>query len=195
MARCLLIERAAEVDEEFLIEEVEDYSMKTITRTALQASVIAGAAFVLAAISTMPTARRAFAQDTPAPEASADAESPDALPINIEGSWSGSINDDSLGAGDVSFSISQKNRKINGGWSATFNTFSVLGDFKGHVTSKKATFVLTSANFENKSCKAKFTPSEVSGTEITGSYKYVNCGKQFKHDGGGTIDVTPTPTM
>jgi hypothetical protein len=164
--------------------------MKTITKTILQASVIAGAALGLTAMSTMPTAGRAYAQDMSEPSASADAESPDALPINVEGSWCGSIIDKDLGAGDINLSIMQTNREIKGGWSATFTSLSVLGDFKGHVTSKGATLELSSADFQKKDCKFKFKATDISADGISGKYTYAGCGEQFKGDKGGTIMLT-----
>jgi hypothetical protein len=198
MASPLLIEWPAEADEEFLIEEVEDYSkMKTITRAVLQGSVIAGAALLLTAMSTMATARHAFAQDMPAPEASAgpDAESPDALPINASGMWTGDISDDSLGSGSINLSISQKNKKLSGGWSATFTTADFLGGIeKGSLsTAKHITLKLGSSSFDKNACRLKFVSAVANGTEIQGNYQWVSCGKQFKDDKGGTIDVTPAP--
>src|ERR1700683_380886 len=72
----------------------------------------------------------AFAQDTsPQPNVTPpqdiaspddvdnDAESPDLLlPINVQGSWSGSITDDSLGGGSFSITITQHNYRLSGGW-------------------------------------------------------------------------------
>ncbi len=176
--------------------------MKTITRTVLQRSVIAGAAFALSALATLPIAHRALAQDTPAPEASADAESPDALPINVQGSWSGTITDDNMGAGTITLSIKQTNRDLTkgSGWTATFNTSATSPQYVGgmengsRATSKGITLKLGSSSFNKKDCHIQFSSTSPSGTQIQGNYKWAGCGKQFKSDGGGTINVTRTPT-
>lgn len=171
--------------------------MKEIIRTVLQASVIAGSALLLAAMSTISTARHAFAQDTPDSEASASAESPDALPANVQGSWSGSISDDSLGAGTITLSIQQHNKKLSGGWTATFKTADFLGGIEGgsQSTAKQVTLKLGSSSFDKRNCSLKFKSTLLNATEIQGNYEWSGCGKQFKGDKGGTIDIEPAPIM
>jgi hypothetical protein len=174
--------------------------MKTITRTVLQTSVIAG---VLAAMSTLPMTRTAFAQDAPAAEASADAGSPDAV-IDVTGSWSGTITDDVAGAGTITLSLVQTGRKLESGsgWTVTFNDFPgtppqyVGGMAKGSLVTEKSAVVLrlVSASFDKKSCRVVLKSTTASGTQIKGTYNYVDCGKQFKGDEGGSFSVTPTPT-
>jgi hypothetical protein len=179
-------------------------NMKTITRTGLQLSVISGAALAFTAMATLPFAHRALAQDAPTAEASADASSPDAV-IDVTGSWSGTITDDVAGLGTITLSLSQSGRDLRSGsgWTATFNDFPgtppefVGGMANGSKVNEKSVVILrlVSASFDKKECRVVFKSTTANGTEIQGNYKYVNCGKQFKGNKGGTISVTPTPTM
>jgi hypothetical protein len=164
--------------------------MKVTARKVLHAGVIAGAALMLAAMSTLPTAGRAYAQDATA-EASADAESPD---IDVVGKWTGNIDDDSLGGGDMTLTIENqtKNNKIKGAWNATFKSFDVTGTFTGKVKATGATLELSGIEPKNKACKVKFTATGISESGISGNYKYAGC-KNFKSDKGGTIELTPAP--
>ncbi|MGC1676287.1 MAG: hypothetical protein WA740_02040 [Candidatus Binataceae bacterium] len=133
------------------------------------------------------------AADTSAADANdeADLDSPDALPINVGGAWSGTINDERMGAGDFTITFRQNRRKLNGGWTATFNSEPVfLGDFKGRSTSRRVTFRLSSGQFQKRSCHIKFRSTNASGGQITGNYRWANCGKQFKGDKGGMINIT-----
>ncbi len=126
-----------------------------------------------------------------------DAVSPDKLPlpINVQGTWSGTISDDDMGAGTLTISITQTNRKLSGGWSATFSSTSFLGEFNGRATAKMVRLHLSHAQFEKKTCELNFKSTVANGTEISGSYKWAYCGGQFKHDKGGTIDIFPVPPV
>jgi hypothetical protein len=124
--------------------------------------------------------------------AGAEAASPDVLPISVGGAWSGTITDDTLGAGDFTISFTQTKRRLSGGWTATFSIEpEFLGDFKGTSKSKRVNFNLSSGQFERKSCRLAFKSSIAGGGQIQGGYKWVNCGKQFKGDKGGSITITP----
>lgn len=68
------------------MRNLRNLEMKLTARALLHAGVIAGAAFMLTAMSTLGTARSAHARDMSEVEASADVESPD---INVVGSWVG----------------------------------------------------------------------------------------------------------
>jgi hypothetical protein len=161
--------------------------MKPIARNLIHAGVIAGAAFMLSAMSTLATARPADAQDMSEAEASADAESADF--INVVGKWTGTISDDRLGGADITINIEEQNNKnqISGAWSV--EQFDILGKFTGKVTIKGATLELGGIEPKNKACKVKFTATELSSSGISGTYKYVGCGKDFKGDKGGNITL------
>jgi hypothetical protein len=115
------------------------------------------------------------------------------LPINVQGGWAGSITDNKLGAGDISITITQKNRKLSGGWQITWPTAPqpFTGNFKGRATARLVQFHLQSGQFNRKVCRLNFTSTSASGTGISGNYHWFNCGAQFR--GGGTIDITPLP--
>ena len=122
----------------------------------------------------------------------ADGESPDALPISVAGQWQGTISDDKLGAADFTITFSQKRRKLKGGWTADFNSEpEFLGDFRGLATSERVNFHLLSGQFDRKSCRLIFRSVTANGGQIQGDYKWVDCGKQFRGDKGGSIDITP----
>ncbi len=123
----------------------------------------------------------------------ADTDSPDALPISVGGPWSGTITDDVMGAGNFTITFSQNRRKLNGGWTATFTSLpEFLGDFKGRSTSKRVNFQLASGQFNKRSCHIRFRSTTAGGGQILGNYRWADCGKQFKGDKGGTINITPT---
>ena len=123
----------------------------------------------------------------------ADTDSPDALPISVAGAWSGTISDDKMGAGDFTITFSQNRRKLNGGWTATFTAVpEFLGDFKGRSSSRRVNFQLASGQFDKRSCHIRFKSTTAGGGQILGNYRWANCGKQFKGDKGGTINITPT---
>jgi len=185
--------------------------MSSTVKTISVASAFFGAllwigTMTLPAIVSSAHAQEISAQDdSTAPDASAsdgsdgaDTDSPDALPISVAGAWSGTITDDALGAGDFTITFSQKNRKLNGGWTATFTSVpEFLGDFKGKSTSSRVTFNASSGQFNKRSCRLKFKSTTASGGQILGNYRWANCGKEFKGDKGGTINITPNlmPTV
>lgn len=171
---------------------------KISVASALFGAVVWMAVMVSPASVTPVHAQEISNQDSTAADASAadasdeaDLDSPDALPINVGGAWSGSIRDDMLGAGDFTITFSQKKRKLNGGWSATIGSLAdFLGDFKGRSNSKRVTFNLSSGQFQKRSCHLKFRSTTASGGQIIGNYRWVNCGKEFKGDKGGSINIT-----
>jgi hypothetical protein len=175
--------------------------MSAVRKVSLAGAMLGAAAWmgVMAISATSIHAQDVNSQDSgtasaPASDASAadDAESPDALPISVGGPWSGTITDVSLLVGSFSITFDQKNRKLKGGWIATFtNEPEFLGDFKGDSTSKKVDFNLSSGQFDKKSCRLKFKSVTAGGGFIQGNYKWVNCGKQFEGDKGGSIVITP----
>jgi hypothetical protein len=175
--------------------------MSAVRKISLAGALLGAAVWmgVMAISATSVQAQDVNSQDSatagaPASDASAtdDTESPDALPISVGGPWSGTITDDSLLAGGFAITFDQKNRKLNGGWTATFsNEPEFLGDFKGKSTSKKVDFNLSSGQFDKNSCRLKFKSVTAGGGYIQGNYKWVNCGKQFKGDKGGSIVITP----
>ena len=85
-------------------------------------------------------------------------------------------------------------RRLSGGWTATFGTQEFLGDFKGIATPKQVNFNLASGQFERRSCRLEFKSVSASGGEIQGTYRWVACGTQFKGDKGGSISITPVVT-
>ncbi|MHB8382928.1 MAG: hypothetical protein ACYDC3_11410, partial [Candidatus Binataceae bacterium] len=124
---------------------------------------------------------------------SADAASPDALPLNITGKWTGSITDDGMGAGDFTVSFTQSNRKLRGGWTATFTSASLLGSLKGRAAPRKVNFAMSSGDFTKRSCRMKFKSLSAAVGQIQGNYRWAGCGKQFKGNAGGKITITPVP--
>lgn len=102
------------------------------------------------------------------------------------------ITDVNLLVGRFSITFDQKNRKLKGGWTATFsNEPEFLGDFKGNSASKKVDFNLSSGQFDKKSCRLKFKSVTAGGGFIQSNYKWVDCGHQFEGDKGGSIVITP----
>jgi hypothetical protein len=175
--------------------------MNTITKTLTHAGVIAGAALMLTAMSILPIAGRAHAQDTSEPEASSGASSPDAV-IDVTGNWSGSVDDSVEGEGTLTLSLVQAGRdlKSGSGWTVTFNNSTTSPEFVGgmangsKVTEKSQIILkLVSASFDKKSCRVVLKSTSASDAEIEGTYKYVNCGKQFKGNKGGSFSVTSVP--
>jgi hypothetical protein len=145
------------------------------------------------------SARSAFAQDDSTDGVDTDAVSPDRLPlpINVAGGWTGTITDNSLGAGTFNISFAQTNRKLSGGWSITFTDQSepmLTGDFNGRATAKEIDFHLDSGQFERKACRLEFHSMVAKGSEIiSGKYSWTGCKPQFK--GKGTIEITPIPPV
>jgi hypothetical protein len=139
-------------------------------------------------------AQFAIAQDDSPGGIDADAVSPDRLPlpINIQGGWSGSITDDSLGVGTFDISIVQKSRKLKGQWTAQLPDEPLfLGDFKGRATARVITLHIGSTTaFNKKSCQLNFHSLVASGIGISGKYTWEGCAGQFK-GAGGTIDIVP----
>jgi hypothetical protein len=177
----------------------------TVVRKVSFASAMIGAAVWTLAMVGPNSVPSAFAQSatsdaaasdaaTPDATSTADASSADALPINIAGQWSGSMNDDNLGAGDFSINFDQTNKRLTIGWSVNFASVMYQGAGTGRSNSKKVTFKLTSGSFEKKGCKAKFTSMFASGTQIQGNYKWSGCDKEFGEakDKGGSITITPS---
>lgn len=161
--------------------------MNALASMRNRASAIVGMALLFGAVGL--GVKSTFAQD-----ANSDAVSPDALPINVQGSWTGSITDDTMGAGDFTIAIMQRKRRLSGGWTATFpSTPEFLGDFEGRATAAVITLRLSSADFTRRRCRLDFRSITASGTEMQGNYRWVNCGKEFQGDKGGSIDITPTP--
>src|SRR5665213_3263098 len=96
------------------------------------------------------------------------------LPINVQGGWAGSIIDNKLGAGDISITITQKNRKLSGGWQVTWPSAPLpfTGNFKGRATARLIQVHLQSGQFNRKACRLNFTSTSASGTGISGNYHW-----------------------
>ena len=181
--------------------------MKVAVRKISLASALLGAGVWVLAIAGPASVAPVHAQTAAAtPDASAtddstaDVSTPDALILNLNGQWEGTMIDNVLGSGDVSINIlqNQKNhKKFTLSWSVTFPSISYQGQGDGKATSKKVSFDLTSGSFTDKRCKAEFKSTSADGGSIQGNYKWVNCGKQFgdSKDKGGTISIDIQPAM
>jgi hypothetical protein len=142
------------------------------------------------------SARSTFAQDASTDGVDTDAVSPDRLPlpVNVAGQWSGTITDDDLGAGDFTISISQTNRKLSGGWMATFtNQAPLLNKFDGRASAREVVLRLDN-DVDRKACRLAFHSIIANRTEISGKYIWVDCKPQFKGR-GGSIEITPLPPV
>ncbi|MFZ0660273.1 MAG: hypothetical protein WAM05_16255 [Candidatus Binataceae bacterium] len=197
--------RSDRINRSVLVEE--DGPMSSTAKRLSLASALFGAAiwmgmttlpaFVVSAHAQAISNQDSTATDASASDASdgADLESPDALPISVNGSWSGTISDDKMGGGDFTITFSQRRRKLNGGWTATFTALpQFLGDFRGKSTSTRVTFNLSSGQFNKRSCHIKFRSTSASGGQIIGTYRWADCGKEFKGNSGGVINITPIVT-
>lgn len=106
-------------------------------------------------------------------------------PIDIGGSWTGTIQDSIGGAGNFSITISQSGASVTGVWSSTFSNsnFNNGGSTSGTVDGNSVTFILSPSN--PRSCPFNAIGT-ISGNQITGNYAAFNCTGAIT----GTFSVT-----
>ncbi len=105
-------------------------------------------------------------------------------PPDIAGVWSGTADDFKNGPSTISLDIAQNGKKLSGTYSADFGG----GAFKGSINGKD---VVKGTLKVEAGCHITMVGLLIEPTEISGAYKWVNCGrdKTLKHD-HGTFDVT-----
>jgi len=103
-------------------------------------------------------------------------------PPDVAGDWSGEADDVKNGISTIDVDIDQTGKKLSGTWSADFGG----GTFKGSINGKDQ----LKANFKVEAgCHITVVGLLVEPNEISGTYKWVGCGKSLKHD-HGTFDIT-----
>jgi hypothetical protein len=106
-------------------------------------------------------------------EPSDGADSPDATPPDIAGSYSGSATDHRFGDGTISAIISQHGSKVSGSWETDLNGGS-HGSLKGTVKANGAVKIRLKIR---GSCGLNVSATFENGDEIAGTYKVTGCGK------------------
>jgi|GEM_PF-4978528 len=107
--------------------------------------------------------------------------------VGVSGRWSGTIVDNTLGAGSFDLSISQHKQKLNGGFEISPPQGAgedLSGSLSGKATSNSIAFTLKPSRI--KGCRIFGTSTAVSSSEIKGSYATANCGNSLTK---GTFDV------
>lgn len=126
----------------------------------------------------------AWAQDAGDSEQADDASNePAVTPPDVQGTWSGPIDDASAGTATLTVEIFQNKNKLKGTWSVPGGT----GPFKGKISSDGMT-----VHFKFKGhhrCEVTAPGTIDSATEISGTYTSKHC------DGitSGTYDMTLQP--
>jgi len=118
------------------------------------------------------------ADDATAPDD--DAVAPDKHkipPPDVAGEWSGTIDDDFFGLGDIDMGINQKGSKLSGPWASDFGGIS----FKGSINSGGDIKLNMKAG--KGGCHLAAVGGLVAEGEIELTYKVKSC-KGSKHDGG-----------
>jgi hypothetical protein len=146
----------------------------------------------------LPWSGVAWAQDSTDTDDNSDVSAVKVAPPDIEGSWTGQVDDDSLGVADIDVEIVQKHTKIKG----TYAVGDAVGSFKGKIGSNGVTITLNLKQVKSK-CRIKAAgtltepePADqgaavVAQPEISGTYTAKKCGA----DGitGGSFSITLTP--
>jgi hypothetical protein len=172
--------------------------MKRIRLARFLGVVVAGwwisAATLPARMTTAHAQDSSTSDASPGDEGSEDLTSPDAgtassraRPVSASGHWSGTISDNSLGAGTVDLLISQNKRKLSGGFdiSAFQGTAEDLsGNLTGQASAGGIAFTLKPSRI--KGCRINGTSTSFNGAEIKGSYSTIKCGSSLT---SGSFDV------
>jgi hypothetical protein len=112
----------------------------------------------------------AWAQDASDAEQGEDVSSePAVTPPDVQGTWSGPINDDSAGSTTLTVDIFQNHSKLKGKWSIP----GAKGPFKGKINSDGMTAVFKFKGHHG--CKVTATGTLDSATEISGMYTSKHC--------------------
>lgn len=117
----------------------------------------------------------------------ANSASPAAKPVRVAGHWSGTIVDNSLGAGTLDLLIAQSKKKLSGGFdiSALGSAEDLAGSLGGKASAKGITLTMKPSRV--KGCKINAKSTSVSASEIKGSYSTSKCGNNIT---SGTFDVS-----
>jgi hypothetical protein len=98
-----------------------------------------------------------------------------AAPSTVAGTWSGTLVDSLSGPGTIQFTISQSESALTGTYTVKFPAAAnaVTGTLAGTLSGSTVTLVLTPPN--GAGCLEDVTVS-VSGSSMSGTYAYANCG-------------------
>jgi len=104
-------------------------------------------------------------------------------PVNIAGSWKGTVADSQLGNGTVTATINQSNNAVVGSWAAQYTNAANnnSGSLQGTTDGSNVTITLSVPN----SCSILLTATS-DGKTMSGSYITVNCTETVT----GQISVT-----
>ena len=122
------------------------------------------------------------------------ATSPDAKkpPLTVSGSWTGSIDDNLAGSGNLAVDFTEApNGSLTGDWSFEFAQGVDFGTIEGKATSKGVaiSFIFTpKAPFIH--CKFSMADAHATDTNISGHYHFTACGPLTKKE-HGTLMIGP----
>jgi plastocyanin len=155
---------------------------------------VAGSLALLATAST-PRAQDLSPGENPRPTIVKKA--PPAPPLNIAGSWSGTIDDSVQGSGSISLTFTQTSSKtkgkLGGSWSVSFpstapaGAYNDVGDQTGSDTATTASMTLKPGADNKFPCSFVFKNIQATAEEISGAYKMSGKCKAMT----GTITVQP----
>jgi hypothetical protein len=112
----------------------------------------------------------AWAQDAgDADQEDAVSSEPAVTPPDLQGTWSGPIDDDSAGSATLTVDIFQNHSKLKGTWSVPGGS----GKFKGKISSDGMSAKFTFKGHHG--CKVTTTGTLDSATEISGMYTSKHC--------------------
>ena len=128
------------------------------------------------------------------PDQDETATSPDKKkpPLVISGSWSGTLDDNLAGEGNLDVDFTEApNGTLTGDWSFEFSSGTDFGTIKGKATSDK---VAISFIFAPKRpfvhCKFSIATTDASDTGISAPYHFTACGPLTKRE-RGTLMISP----
>ncbi len=126
----------------------------------------------------------AWAQDVGDSEQADDASTEPAMtPPDLQGTWSGPVDDDSGPMATLTLEIFQNHSKLKGTWSVA----NASGKFKGKISSDGTSAVFTLKGHHG--CKVTTLGTLDSATEISGTYKSKHC----EGITSGSFDLTAQP--
>jgi hypothetical protein len=126
----------------------------------------------------------AWAQDAGDSEQESDVSTePAVTPPDVQGTWSGPIDDASAGTATLTVDIFQNKTKLKGSWSVPGGS----GSFKGKISSDGMTVVFKFKGHHG--CKVTAPGTIDSATEISGTYTSKHCNGITS----GTYDMTLQP--
>ena len=112
-------------------------------------------------------------------------------PAQMAGTWTGSIDDVTNGAGTLTLDLTQIKSTVGGTFSADWaSQANPSGTVNGHAKGEKVKLVLTATN-QNHACKVRLSGKVLSLDEYTGSYKSIINSRHCKAQ--GTFDVFLQP--